>query len=38
MPVFHAHIPANRYSPEQKRALADALNQSLLQGLEVPRG
>ncbi|MFH9969173.1 tautomerase family protein [Streptomyces mirabilis] len=38
MPVFHAHIPANRYSPEQKRALADALNQSLVQGLGIPEG
>ncbi|MET8413406.1 tautomerase family protein [Streptomyces sp. NPDC005195] len=38
MPVSHAHIPANRYSPEQKRALADALNQSLVQGLGIPEG
>ncbi|WP_392749641.1 tautomerase family protein [Streptomyces sp. LN590] len=38
MPVFHAHIPANRYSPEQKRALADALNQSLVQALGIPEG
>ncbi|MFD9001504.1 tautomerase family protein [Streptomyces sp. NPDC059582] len=38
MPVFNAHIPANRYSPEQKRALADALNQSLVQGLGIPEG
>ncbi|MEU4091516.1 tautomerase family protein [Streptomyces sp. NPDC026673] len=36
MPVFHAHVPARRYSPEQKRALADALNQSLVQGLGIP--
>ena len=28
MPVFNAHIPADRFSIEQKRALADALNQS----------
>ncbi|MFD8999559.1 tautomerase family protein [Streptomyces sp. NPDC059582] len=38
MPVFNAHIPADRYSPEQKRALADALNQSLVQGLGIPEG
>lgn len=38
MPVFNAHIPANRFSPEQKRALADALNQSLVQGLGIPEG
>lgn len=36
MPVFEAHIPANRYTVEQKRALADALNQSLVQGLGIP--
>ncbi|MET8771604.1 MULTISPECIES: tautomerase family protein [Streptomyces] len=38
MPVFNAHIPANRFSPDQKRALADALNQSLVQGLGIPEG
>jgi phenylpyruvate tautomerase PptA (4-oxalocrotonate tautomerase family) len=38
MPVFHAHIPAGRHSSEQKRALADALNQSLVQGLGIPVG
>ena len=37
MPVFNAHIPAGRFSPEQKRALADALNQSLVQGLGIPQ-
>ncbi|MFF3256683.1 tautomerase family protein [Actinacidiphila glaucinigra] len=36
MPVFNAHVPARRYSPAQKRALADALNQSLVQGLGIP--
>jgi phenylpyruvate tautomerase PptA (4-oxalocrotonate tautomerase family) len=30
MPVFNAHIPAGRLSREEKRALADALNRSLL--------
>lgn len=38
MPVFNAHIPANRFDSQQKRALADALNQSLVQGLGVPEG
>jgi phenylpyruvate tautomerase PptA (4-oxalocrotonate tautomerase family) len=36
--VFDAHIPAGRYSSDQKRALADALNQSLVQGLGIPEG
>jgi len=34
--VFHAHIPAGHYSSDQKRALADALNQSLVRGLGIP--
>ncbi|MET8950418.1 tautomerase family protein, partial [Streptomyces sp. NPDC004393] len=38
MPVFNAHIPANRFSPDQKRALADALNQSLVEALGIPEG
>ncbi|MBT2539021.1 tautomerase family protein [Arthrobacter sp. ISL-69] len=38
MPVFEAHVPAGRYTTQQKRALADALNQSLVQGLGVPEG
>ncbi|MDX2705455.1 tautomerase family protein [Streptomyces sp. PA03-6a] len=38
MPVFSAHVPAGRYSPEQKHALADALNQSLVQALGIPEG
>jgi phenylpyruvate tautomerase PptA (4-oxalocrotonate tautomerase family) len=38
MPVFKAHIPAGRFSREQKRALADALNQSLVQALGIPEG
>ncbi|WUD70599.1 tautomerase family protein [Streptomyces sp. NBC_00510] len=38
MPVFNAHVPAGRYSPEQKHALADALNQSLVQALGIPEG
>jgi phenylpyruvate tautomerase PptA (4-oxalocrotonate tautomerase family) len=38
MPVFHAHIPADRFSSDQKRRLANALNQSLVQGLGIPEG
>lgn len=38
MPVFEAHVPRGRYSDEQKVALADALNQSLVQALGVPEG
>jgi phenylpyruvate tautomerase PptA (4-oxalocrotonate tautomerase family) len=38
VPVFNAHIPAAHYSAEQKRALADALNQSLVQGLGITDG
>lgn len=38
MPVFNAHIPAGRFSRDQKRALADALNQSLMQALSIPEG
>jgi phenylpyruvate tautomerase PptA (4-oxalocrotonate tautomerase family) len=38
MPVFHAHIPAGRFSSEKKRALGNALNQSLVQGLGIPEG
>lgn len=36
MPVFEAHVPAGRFSDDQKRGLADALNQSLVQGLGIP--
>ena len=38
MPVFNAHIPAGRFTRAQKRALADALNQSLVQALGIPPG
>lgn len=38
MPVFNAHVPAGRFTAEDKRALADALNQSLVQGLGIPAG
>ena len=33
MPVFHAHIPAGRFSKEQKKAIGNALNQSLVEAL-----
>lgn len=36
MPVFNAHLPRGRFSTDQKRALADALNQSLVQALDLP--
>ncbi|MEO4002087.1 tautomerase family protein [Mesorhizobium sp. CAU 1732] len=36
MPVFEAHIPAGRFSRQEKRALADALNRSLVEGLGIP--
>ncbi|MBH9662134.1 tautomerase family protein [Burkholderia multivorans] len=38
MPVFHAHIPAGRFSKEQKRAIGNALNQSLVDALGIPPG
>ena len=38
MPVFNAHLPAERFSAEQKRAFANALNQSLVQALGIPAG
>jgi phenylpyruvate tautomerase PptA (4-oxalocrotonate tautomerase family) len=38
MPVFHAHIPKGRFKREQKIAIGNALNQSLVQGLGIPPG
>jgi len=38
MPVFHAHIPKRRFSREQKIALGNALNQSLVESLNIPSG
>jgi phenylpyruvate tautomerase PptA (4-oxalocrotonate tautomerase family) len=38
MPVFHAHIPKGRFSKEQKIALGNALNQSLVESLKIPSG
>ncbi|WP_109477577.1 tautomerase family protein [Paraburkholderia sp. C35] len=38
MPVFHAHIPKGRFSREQKVAIGNALNMSLVEGLDIPKG
>jgi hypothetical protein len=37
VPVVEAHIPAHRHSRAKKRALAEALNQSLVRGLGIPK-
>jgi phenylpyruvate tautomerase PptA (4-oxalocrotonate tautomerase family) len=36
MPVFQVHVPAERFSPEQKRALAGALPLALNEALGIP--
>ena len=36
MPTFHAHIPAKKFSSEEKRALADALNLALHEAMDTP--
>jgi phenylpyruvate tautomerase PptA (4-oxalocrotonate tautomerase family) len=38
MPVFHAHIPKGRFSKEQKKAIGNALNMSLVEALNIPKG
>lgn len=38
MPVFHAYIPKGKFTSEQKIAIGNALNQSLVQGLGIPPG
>jgi phenylpyruvate tautomerase PptA (4-oxalocrotonate tautomerase family) len=38
MPVFHAHLPKGRFTREQKIAMGNALNQSLVEALDIPRG
>lgn len=38
MPVFHAHLPKGRYNSTQKATIAEALNQSLVEALGIPRG
>jgi phenylpyruvate tautomerase PptA (4-oxalocrotonate tautomerase family) len=36
MPLFHAYIPAQTFSSEEKRALADALNLALHEAMDTP--
>jgi len=36
MPTFHAHIPAQKFSSEEKRALADAFNLALHEAMGTP--
>ena len=38
MPVFHAHILKGRFLKEQKIAIGNALNQSLVEALNIPKG
>lgn len=37
MPVSHVHIPRGRYSRDQKIAIGNALNQSFVQALNIPK-
>ena len=37
MPVFNAHIPADRFSPQQKEALGSGLPGALHEALGIPR-
>lgn len=36
MPFFQAHIPAGRYTAEQRVAMADAFTASLVEGFDLP--
>jgi phenylpyruvate tautomerase PptA (4-oxalocrotonate tautomerase family) len=38
MPTFNAHVPAGRFTSEQKRALADALHRALMDAFGTPPG
>jgi len=38
MPVFHAYIPKGQFSREKKIAIGNALNNSLVEGLNIPPG
>jgi phenylpyruvate tautomerase PptA (4-oxalocrotonate tautomerase family) len=38
MPVFHAYLPKGRFSSERKVAIGNALNQSLVDALNIPPG
>ncbi len=36
MPIFHAYVPAQTFSSEEKRALAGALNLALHEAMDTP--
>ena len=36
MPIFYAYVPAQKFSSEEKRALADALNLALHEAMDTP--
>jgi phenylpyruvate tautomerase PptA (4-oxalocrotonate tautomerase family) len=36
MPIFHAYVPAQKFSSEEKRVLADALNLALHEAMDTP--
>ena len=36
MPIFHAYIPTNKFSSQEKRGLADALNLALHEAMDTP--
>ncbi|MBB3349727.1 tautomerase family protein [Sphingomonas sp. BK069] len=36
MPIFHAHLPAGKFTSDQKRGLADALNLALHEAMDTP--
>lgn len=36
MPVFNAHVPAERFTTDQKQTLATALPQALYDALGIP--
>ena len=38
MPVFNAHIPKGRFTRDQKIAIGNALNRSLVEALDIPAG
>ena len=38
MPLFQVHLSKGRFTTEQKRAIGNALNQSLVEALNIPKG
>ena len=36
MPIFHAHLPAGKFTSDQKHGLADALNLALHEAMDTP--